>query len=98
MSDVFVLVLTVFCLGGDLFLLNFSKCLSSSCLYFSQKVRLDWITTPQQKVTRLKEKSGFSSSLPPIRQLYRANFPPTQTPPAACVFCWQPIFGKGETG
>ena len=34
----------------------------------------------QQKVTRLKEKSGFSSSLPPVWQLYRANFPPTQTP------------------
>jgi hypothetical protein len=34
----------------------------------------------QRKVTRLKEKSGFSSSLPPVRQLYRANFPPTQTP------------------
>jgi hypothetical protein len=34
----------------------------------------------QRKVTRLKEKSGFSSSLPPVWQLYRANFPPTQTP------------------
>jgi hypothetical protein len=31
-------------------------------------------------VTRLKEKSGFSSSLPPVWRLYRANFPPTQTP------------------
>jgi hypothetical protein len=31
-------------------------------------------------VTRLKEKSRFSSSLPPVWQLYRANFPPTQTP------------------
>ena len=34
----------------------------------------------RRKVTRLREKSGFSSSLPPVRQLYRANFPPTQTP------------------
>jgi hypothetical protein len=34
----------------------------------------------QRKVTRLKEKSGSSSSLPPVWQLYRANFPPTQTP------------------
>jgi hypothetical protein len=36
-------------------------------------------------VTRLNEKSGFSSSLPPVWQLNRANCPPTQTP-AACVF------------
>ena len=30
MSDVFALMLTAICLGGDLFLLGFSKCLSSS--------------------------------------------------------------------
>ena len=43
--------------------------------------RSEWaLSALQRKVTRLKEKSGFSSSLPPVRQLYRANFPPTQTP------------------
>jgi len=33
-------------------------------------------TALQRKVTRLKEKSGFSSSLPRIKRLFRASFPP----------------------
>jgi hypothetical protein len=51
----------------------------------------------QRKVTRLKEKSGFSSSLPPVWQLNRANFPPTQTPlPPAFLLATD--LRKGETG
>src|SRR5262245_2981646 len=30
----------------------------------------------QRKVTRLKEKSGFPSSLPRVKRLFRARFPP----------------------
>jgi hypothetical protein len=30
----------------------------------------------QRKVTRLKEKSGFPSSLPRVKRLFRASFPP----------------------
>ena len=52
----------------------------------------------QRKVTRLKEKSGSSSSLPPVWQLYRANFPPTQTPLPPGFFCWRQDLRKGETG
>jgi hypothetical protein len=51
----------------------------------------------QRKVTRLKEKSGFSSSLPPVWQLNRANFPPTQTPlPPAFLLATD--LRKRETG
>src|SRR5215831_29823 len=42
---------------------------------------------PQRKVTRLKEKSGFSSSLPRVKRLFRASFPPRgRQMPVACVF------------
>jgi hypothetical protein len=44
-----------------------------------------------------KEKTGFSSSLPPVWQLNRANFPPTQTPlPPAFLLATD--LQKGETG
>jgi hypothetical protein len=42
--------------------------------------------------SRLKEKSGFSSSLPPVRQLYGANFPPTQAAEMLCRLRFFQVF------
>ncbi|MGA8998529.1 MAG: hypothetical protein WCF47_01970 [Pseudolabrys sp.] len=40
----------------------------------------------------LQEKSGFSSSLPPVRQLYHANFPPTQAAEMLCRLRFFQVF------
>jgi len=58
-------------------------------------------TALQRKVTRLNEKSGFSSSLPPVWQLNRANCLPRRRwrgYSQVCHRCWSTSAGRTAGG